>query len=95
MQARAFTILRGRPASLQYTASAQEFDMETRKGVQYGVHNGTVLLGDLYMAQGGDSPPVIVAIHGGGWQAGSRDIYRFMGHIWPNTVMQYSASTTA
>jgi acetyl esterase/lipase len=53
--------------------------METRKGVQYGVHNGTALLGDLYMAQGGDHPPVIVAIHGGGWQAGSRDIYQFMG----------------
>jgi acetyl esterase/lipase len=53
--------------------------METRLDVQYGVHDGSALLGDLYMPQGVDNQPVIVAIHGGGWQAGSRDIYRFMG----------------
>jgi acetyl esterase/lipase len=53
--------------------------METSTGVQYGAHDGTTLVGDLYLPQGADSYPAIVAVHGGGWQAGSRDIYRFMG----------------
>ena len=53
--------------------------METREGLQYGCHNGTALLGDLYLPKGSGSHPVVVAVHGGGWQVGSRDVYRFMG----------------
>jgi len=53
--------------------------METSMGLQYGRHEGTSLFGDLYLPQGSGSHPVIVAIHGGGWQASSRDVYRYMG----------------
>ena len=53
--------------------------MEIRKKVQYGVHDGSTLLGDLYLPQGTGSRPAIVAVHGGGWQTGSPEIYRYMG----------------
>ncbi len=53
--------------------------METRKGIRYGLHDGDALTGDLYLPQGTSAHPAIVAVHGGGWQAGSRDIYRYMG----------------
>jgi len=53
--------------------------METSMGLQYGCHDGTPLLGDLYLPQESGSHPVIVAVHGGGWQASSRDVYRHMG----------------
>jgi len=53
--------------------------METSMGLQYGCHNGTPLLGDLYLPQESGSHAVIVAVHGGGWQASSRDVYRYMG----------------
>ncbi len=53
--------------------------MGIQKAVTYGTHDGTSLLGDLYSPDGGGTYPVIVAMHGGGWQVGSRDFYRYMG----------------
>ena len=61
------------------TVNAQEFGVETRKAVQYGSHDGTALIGDLYLPKGTESRPAIVAVHGGGWQFGSRDIYQYIG----------------
>ncbi len=52
--------------------------METRKAVQYGTHDGAALVGDLWLPEGPESCPAIVAVHGGGFQAGSRDIYQYM-----------------
>jgi acetyl esterase/lipase len=48
--------------------------METSMGLEYGRHDDTSLLGDLYLPQGSGSHLVIVAVHGGGWQANSRDV---------------------
>jgi acetyl esterase/lipase len=59
--------------------AAQEFGVETRKAVLYGTHEGAVLVGDLYLPKGAENLPAIVAVHGGGWQVGSRDIYQYMG----------------
>ena len=61
------------------TASAQQISVETRKAVQYGSHDGAALKGDLYLPKTAENGPAIVAVHGGGWQAGSRDIYQYMG----------------
>jgi acetyl esterase/lipase len=61
------------------TVTAQEFRVETRKAVQYGTHDGTALIGDLYLPEATENRPAIVAVHGGGFQLGSRDIYRYMG----------------
>ena len=35
-----------------FTVAAQEFRVETRKAVQYGTHDGTALIGDLYLPEG-------------------------------------------
>jgi acetyl esterase/lipase len=37
------------------------------------------LLGDLYMPEGVPSAPVLVAVHGGGWQIGNRKFYLHWG----------------
>jgi acetyl esterase/lipase len=60
-------------------ASAQALEVVTRQNVAYAERNGTTLAGDLYRPQGIEKPPVLVAVHGGGWQAGSRMIYRHWG----------------
>jgi acetyl esterase/lipase len=61
------------------TVAAQEFGVETRKAVQYGIHDGAALVGDLYLPKVTETRPAIVAVHGGAWQVGSRDIYQYMG----------------
>ena len=61
------------------TVAAEEFGVEARKAVQYGTHDGAALIGDLYLPKGTESRPAIVAVHGGAWQVGSRDIYQYMG----------------
>jgi acetyl esterase/lipase len=54
-------------------------DIETRHGIEYARHDGAALLGDLYAPKAAGPHPVIVAIHGGGWQLGARDSYRHWG----------------
>ena len=55
----------------------QEF--ETRRDVQYATHDGVALAGDYYVPKGPGRFPVLVAVHGGGWQLGERTLYRFWG----------------
>jgi acetyl esterase/lipase len=50
-----------------------------RRGIEYARHDGVSLLGDLYAPGEAGKYPVLVAVHGGGWQQGSRDIYRHWG----------------
>ncbi len=54
-------------------ASAQTYAVATRPNIEYVVHDGVKLTGDFYLPKGLDKAPVIVAVHGGGWQAGSPD----------------------
>jgi acetyl esterase/lipase len=61
------------------TAMAQEVRVETRKSIQYGTHDGTALIGDLYLPGGTETRPAVIAVHGGGFQVGSRDFYQYMG----------------
>jgi acetyl esterase/lipase len=60
-------------------AEAQPYQVTVRNDVQYVEHDGTKLAGDLYLPAGRDKSPVVIAVHGGGWQAGNRSFYRFMG----------------
>src|SRR5262252_6863705 len=53
--------------------------VETRAGIAYANHDGVSLLGDLYMPAGAGSYPALVAVHGGGWQAGARGAFQFWG----------------
>jgi acetyl esterase/lipase len=52
---------------------------DIRRGIEYARHDGISLLGDLYMPEAAGRYPVLVAVHGGGWQQGSRDSYRYWG----------------
>ena len=48
-------------------------------GVVFAEHDGTKLIGDLYRPDGGGKAPVLVAVHGGGWQVGARAFYQHWG----------------
>ncbi len=54
-------------------------DAIIRSGIEYARHDGAQLLGDLYLPAGNGPHPTIVAVHGGGWQLGSRESYRYWG----------------
>lgn len=60
-------------------AAAAEYEIANQPGLVYAEHDGAKLVGDLYLPKGRAKAPVLVAIHGGGWQVGSRDFYRYWG----------------
>lgn len=57
---------------------AQTYDVQTRQGLEFAVHDGVKLLGDLYVPRR-ERAPVVVAVHGGGWQQGDRTSYKYWG----------------
>ena len=59
-------------------AAAQQ-TVTTRNDIVFAEHDGTKLLGDLYLPSGIDKAPVLIAVHGGGWQVGSRKFYANWG----------------
>ena len=61
------------------SAAAQDYMPTTRPNVEYAVHDGVKLTGDLYAPKGLDKAPVIVAVHGGGWQGGNPDGFKDWG----------------
>ena len=60
-------------------AQAQTYEVTIRNDIVFAEHDGTKLLGDLYSPKGLDKAPVLVAVHGGGWQVGSRKFYTHWG----------------
>jgi len=60
------------------TGKAQN-EVVTRGNVEYAEHGGTKLTGDLYLPKGVAKAPLIIAVHGGGWQNGSPVAYRYWG----------------
>ena len=60
-------------------ANAQSYVVVTTPGLEYAQHDGTKLDGDLYFPKGLDKAPLIIAIHGGGWQFGSPNNYKYWG----------------
>ncbi|HEY0567456.1 MAG TPA: alpha/beta hydrolase [Xanthobacteraceae bacterium] len=61
------------------TIQAAEYEVITRANIEYVQHDGTALAGDLYLPKGIDKAPVLVAVHGGGWQGSSRANYQYWG----------------
>jgi acetyl esterase/lipase len=53
--------------------------IETRAGIVYAEHDGVSPAGDLYMPAQAGQFPTLVAVHGGGWQAGARSTFQFWG----------------
>jgi acetyl esterase/lipase len=60
-------------------ASAAEYEMINHSDIVFAEHDGTKLVGDLYLPKGRSKAPVLVAVHGGGWQVGSNQFYRYWG----------------
>lgn len=61
------------------------YGVTVRRNVEYVTHDGVKLYGDLYhpVAQQEHHPlpvvPVVIAVHGGGWETGSKDFYDHWG----------------
>ena len=60
-------------------ASSAEYEIASQTDVVYAEHDGTKLVGDLYLPKGRNKAPVLVAVHGGGWQVGNKAFYRYWG----------------
>jgi acetyl esterase/lipase len=60
------------------TAAAQA-NPQTKKDVEYAVHDGVSLKGDLYLPATPGSHPAMLFIHGGGFRGGSKAGY---GNAW-------------
>ena len=63
---------------------ALAYEVVTRRNIQYAEHDGVKLQGDLYHPRTRERErlpvvPVIIAVHGGGWQSGSPSFYRHWG----------------
>jgi acetyl esterase/lipase len=60
-------------------AGAAEYEVVAKTNVEFAQHDGVKLAGDLYQPKGLAKAPAVIAVHGGGWQNGSRASYRYWG----------------
>jgi acetyl esterase/lipase len=58
---------------------AIEHEVAVKPDIAFAEHDGVKLLGDLYLPKGLSRAPVLVGVHGGGWQLGDRKFYRHWG----------------
>ena len=58
---------------------AREYQVVVRPDIVFAEHDGMKLLGDFYLPQGLSKAPVLVGVHGGGWQLGDRKFYQHWG----------------
>ena len=61
-------------------AMGKEYEVATTPDIVFAEHDGVTLLGDLYLPQGLRKAPVLVGVHGGGWQVGDRKFYTYWGN---------------
>ena len=65
--------------ALTVEAGKAQSEVATRNSLEYADPNGTKLTGDLYLPKGAAKAPLIIAVHGGGWQNGSPAAYKHWG----------------
>ena len=58
---------------------AIEHEVSLKPDILFAEHDGVKLVGDLYLPTGSSIAPVLVGVHGGGWQIGNRKFYRSWG----------------
>ena len=56
-------------------------DSVIERAITYATHDGVKLLGDMVLPASGNQHPIVVAIHGGGWQNGERERYHEWGQL--------------
>jgi len=71
---------RAQDSRTQPSVAAATMEVEVRKGVEYVKHDGVSLSGDLYVPKAAGKYPVVVAVHGGGWQGGNSGNYTSWGN---------------
>jgi len=59
-----------------------QHQVTTRSNIEYGEHDGVKLTGELYMPRDVAKAPIVIGIHGGGWQGGSPAAYRHWGPLY-------------
>jgi acetyl esterase/lipase len=65
-------------------ADYQKPKVTVRENIAYTTHDGVTLLGDLYLPEKPSSAvPVLIAVHGGGWERGDRKSFRNWGDYLP------------
>jgi acetyl esterase/lipase len=52
---------------------------EAKKGIEFSRPGGVSLTGDLYVPSGASKAPVVVSVHGGGWQQGVSGMHAHWG----------------
>jgi acetyl esterase/lipase len=60
-------------------SSPEEKPVKVLNDIPFTGGDGAELLGDLYVPEGVPTAPVLVAVHGGGWQIGNRKFYIHWG----------------
>jgi acetyl esterase/lipase len=69
------------PSVLAQPAAAPALaEIEVQRALVYATHDSVALQGDLYTPKGAGPYPVVIAVHGGGWQVGARAAYGSWGH---------------
>ena len=58
---------------------AQNGGVDIQKAVDYANHDGVALQADIYQPKAAGKYPAVIAVHGGGWQNGSRISYQHWG----------------
>ena len=74
----ALTLLLSATSSTRAQAPTK-VEVETRRDLVYATHDGQRLLAEWYGPSASESYPALIAIHGGGWQAGDKIGYRHWG----------------
>src|SRR4051794_38881179 len=54
-----------------------QYEVVTRSNIDFVEHDGVKLSGDLYSPKGLAKAPVVIAVHGGGWQNGTRASWKY------------------
>ncbi len=60
-------------------AAATLGEVIVERDLEYAVHDGVSLRGDLYLPAAEGRYPTLLLIHGGGWQIGSAAVYQYWG----------------
>jgi len=55
------------------------YEVAVKPDIVFAEHDDVRLLGDLYRPEGLGNAPVLIGVHGGGWQLGDRKFYRHWG----------------
>src|SRR5215510_4549825 len=66
-------------AAFAVSPALAQHQVTTRSNIEYVEHDGVKLTGDLYMPKDVARAPIVIAIHGGGWQNGSPAVYQHWG----------------